>query len=144
MRRILVVAHKTLGGDRLRDEVRHKLEEGDCTFHLVVPEDHSGGGSWSEGQVHAAAQRVLDAGLTRFRELDRTGAVDFTGEVGDANPVNAVELITYRGEAFDEIILSTFPAGPSRWLHQDVPARMRRRFAVPITHVVAEREPAVP
>ena len=142
MRRILVVAHRTLGGDHLLDEVRRKLEEGGCSFHLVVPEDHSGVGSWTEGEVHAAAQRVLEAGLTRFRELDRTGAVDFTGEVGDSNPVNAVELVTYRGETFDEIILSTLPPGPSRWLHQDVPARMRRHFAVPITHVVAERETA--
>jgi hypothetical protein len=144
MRRILVVAHKTLGGDHLLEEVRRRMEEGDCSFHLVVPEDHSGGSSWSEGQVHAAAQRVLDAGLAKFRALDRTGSTDFTGEVGDSNPVNAVELITYRGETFDEILLSTFPAGPSRWIHQDVPARMRRHFAVPITHVVAEREPAFP
>jgi hypothetical protein len=142
MRRILVVAHKTLGGDQLLDEVRRRLEEGGCTFHLVVPEDHSGTGSWSEGQVHAAARKVLDEGLTRFRALDRAGSTDFTGEVGDVNPVNAVDAIVYRGEGFDEIILSTLPPGPSRWLHQDVPARMRRHFAVPITHVVAEREPA--
>ena len=144
MRRILVVAHKTLGGDHLLEEVRRRRAEGDCSFHLVVPEDHSGVGSWSEGQVHAAALRVLEAGLARFRDLDTTGSTDFTGEVGDPNPVNAVELITYRGETFDEIILSTLAPGPSRWLHQDVPARMRRRFAVPLTHVVAEREPAVP
>src|SRR3954465_8092657 len=83
MRRILVVAHKTLGGDRLRDEVRRRIEEGGCSFHLVVPEDHSVSGSWSEGQVHAAAERVLDEGLADFRALDPTGSADFTGEVGD-------------------------------------------------------------
>ncbi|MEY2436800.1 MAG: hypothetical protein QOH64_2395 [Acidimicrobiaceae bacterium] len=141
MRRILVVAHKTLGGDHLLDEVRRRLAEGDASFHLVVPEDHSGVGSWSEGQVHAAATKVLEAGLARFRELDPTGSTDFTGEIGDSNPVHAVNAIVYRGETFDEIILSTLPPGPSRWLHQDVPTRMRKEFAVPITHVVADRSP---
>jgi hypothetical protein len=144
MRRILVVAHKTLGGEHLLEEVRRRRAEGGCSFHLVVPEDHSHAGSWSEGQVHAAATRVLEEGLARFRDLDTTGATDFTGEVGDPNPVHAVNAIAYRGESFDEIILSTFPPGPSRWLHQDVPTRMRKTFAVPITHVVADREPAVP
>jgi hypothetical protein len=136
MRRILVVAHKTLGGDHLLDEVRRRLAEGDASFHLVVPEDHSGVGSWSEGQVHAAATKVLEAGLARFRELDPTGSSDFTGEIGDSNPVHAVNAIVYRGETFDEIILSTLPHSVSRWLHVDLPHRVAH-LGLPLTTVTA-------
>ncbi|MGI8685870.1 MAG: hypothetical protein ACR2MO_12440 [Acidimicrobiales bacterium] len=39
---------------------------------------------------------------------------------------------------FDEILLFTHPPGVSRWLHQDLPHRAQRQFAIPVTHVVAE------
>jgi hypothetical protein len=140
MRRILVVAHKTLGGEHLREEVQRRIAEGDVSFHLLVPERHPNDHAWTDGQVHRAAEAVLEEGLTSFRALDPTGKTSFTGEVGDVNPVHAVDQLLTRGERFDEIILSTLPPGPSRWLKQDVPHKMAREYTIPITHVVAERE----
>jgi hypothetical protein len=143
MRRILVVAHKTLGGSALLEEVRRRCGEGDVSFHLVVPVTHPHTAhNWTDAQVEAEAKRVLDEGLAQFRQLDPTGSVDFTGEVGDTNPVYAVNTIINRGERFDEIILSTLPSGPSRWLRSGVPKRMAQEFAVPITHVTGDRESA--
>ena len=43
---------------------------------------------------------------------------------------------------FDEVMLSTLPIGASRWLHLDLPTRVRRRYGVPVTHVVTELDPA--
>jgi hypothetical protein len=37
MRQILVVANQTLGGERLKEVVRERIDEGPCTFTLVVP-----------------------------------------------------------------------------------------------------------
>ena len=37
MRRYLVVAKQTLGGDHLAQKVRECLAGGPCTFHVVVP-----------------------------------------------------------------------------------------------------------
>jgi hypothetical protein len=142
MRRILVVAHRTLGGEHLREEVKRRLDEGDCSFHLLVPERHPNDHAWTDGEVQRAAEAVLDEGLRSFRELDPTGSTSFTGEVGDVNPLHAVDLLFIRGERFDEIILSTLPPGPSRWLKQDVPHKMAREYTIPITHVVADRQPA--
>lgn len=139
MRRILVVAHKTLGGSHLLEEVSRRIEDG-CRVHLLVPMNHPMG-SFSEASCHAAAEKVLEEGERRIRALDRAGKTDVTGEVGDPNPVYATEVLKNRGEQFDEIVVSTLPRGVSRWLLRDVPRRMGRVFpGIPIVHVVAEAE----
>jgi hypothetical protein len=138
MRRYLVVAHRTLGGQHLLEEVKRRQAEEPSHFHLLVPGHHPTGHNWTEHEVEEQARQVLEAGLARFAE---TGA-DVSGETGDTNPVYAVDAVLRR-EHFDEIILSTLPAGPSRWLKVDVPSRIRRQFNLPLTHLVGEEEPAV-
>jgi len=138
MRRYLVVAHKTLGGQHLLDEL-HRLREEDpyCTFHLVVPEHHPTRRGWTDHDVLMAARATLDQMLERLAEM-RIGA---TGEVGDANPVYAVGSTLRREgrDAFAGIILSTLPKGISRWWLLDVPRRMAAEYPdVPLTHLVAE------
>lgn len=137
MTRYLVVAHRTLGGDHLLDHVRGLMAEGDCSFHLLVPATHPTDRAWSDASARAAAAERLEEGLARFREA----GADVAGEVGDENPVYAVSTVLRR-QTFDRIILSTLPPGPSRWLHLDVPTRLRREAPIPVTHLVAEREGA--
>ncbi len=139
MRRYLVVAHRTLGGAHLLDHLLALREEGPCRFHLLVPEEHPTGHSWSDGAVEAAAQRRLREGLDRLHEV----GIVADGEVGDANPVYAVGVVLRRegADTFSGIVLSTLPPGPSRWLKMDVPARIRREYwQLPVTHLVAEAE----
>jgi hypothetical protein len=135
--RYLVVAHRTLGGQHLIDEVQRRMAEGPCQFHLLVPCHHPPNHSWTDHQVEAEATRVLEAGLERFRAL----GADVTGEIGDVNPVYAADIVLRHGH-FDGIILSTLPAGPSRWLKVDVPSRMRRQFSLPLTHLIGDAEAA--
>jgi nucleotide-binding universal stress UspA family protein len=142
MRHILVVAHKTLGGQHLLDELAQRLEHGGCAVHLVVPVTHPFG-AFTDASLHAEAVRVLDEGLRRIRALDPTGSIDVTGEVGDANPVYAAEVVRNRGQQVDEIIVSTLPRGVSHWILGNVPRRLERQFPeVEVTHLVAEAEPA--
>jgi len=132
MRLILVVANQTLLGDELLRAMQAKREEdGDTLFHLLVPEHHPKG-AWSEGQVHATTKARLAEARGHFAEQ----GIEVTGEIGDANPIQAVSDVMLR-ESFDEIIVSTLPAGPSHWLRADVPSRLRRHFSQPVTHVVA-------
>jgi hypothetical protein len=142
MRRYLIVAHKTLGGDHLMEHVRSLREEGPCRFLLLVPVQHPAGHPWTEGEVTAAARRTLQEGLDRFHGE----GIIADGETGDANPVEAVNNVVLREGpgAFTAIVLSTLPPGPSRWLHLDVPSRLRREHPeIPITHLVADRVPAL-
>jgi hypothetical protein len=67
--------------------------------------------------------------------------VEATGEVGSQDPVAAVRDAMRAGE-FAEVILSTLPPGISRWLHQDVPSRLRHAVPVPVTVVFPAEEPA--
>jgi len=141
MRRYLIVAHKTLGGDHLLEHVRSLRAEGPCRFLLLVPVEHPAGHMWTEGEVTATARVKLQEGLDRFHDE----GIIADGETGDANPVEAVNNVVLREGpgAFTKIILSTLPPGPSRWLHLDVPTRLRREHPeIPITHLVADRVPA--
>lgn len=136
MPRYLIVAHRTLGGARLMEHVKALRAGGPCRFHLLVPIEHPMG-AWSDGEVEAAARRALQAGLDRFND-ERIIA---DGEIGDANPVYAVGVVLRREgkDAFDGIVLSTLPPGPSRWLHLDVPSRMRKEYPdLPIELLVSE------
>jgi hypothetical protein len=142
MRRILVVAHKTLGGPHLLEEVGRRVKSGGCEVHVVVPLTHPMG-AFTEASCRAAAERVLAVGLRRIRDLDPTGTLAVTGEVGDANPVYAVQCVVNRGERVDEIIVSTLPRGASRWLLGDVPRRLAKAFPeVSVHHVLGAEEPA--
>lgn len=138
MRRYLVVANQTLGGEHLIDRVRQCLAGGPCRFHIVVPatppDEHL---TWTEGAATAIAQSRLEQALARFGDL----GADASGEVGDKNPILAIED-ALRNQEFDEIILSTLPPTISRWLKLDLPSRVAARFELPVTHLVAEAEAA--
>ena len=133
MRRYLVVANLTVTEPHLLDKVRDCMAAGEASFHIVVPATHDHGVVWTESQAQAEAKQRLDAGLEAFAAL----GADVTGEVGDPSPVQAVGDVLLQQD-FDEIILSTLPAGPSRWLKQDVVSRMSRRYDIPVTHVAAD------
>ncbi len=138
MRRYLVVANRTLGGDHLLAKVRECHASGSSEFHVLVPASHpTKDFTWTEGSDHKAAEARLAEALARFRAAGAT----VTGEVGDANPLEAMRDVMRR-QSFDEIILSTLPPGVSRWLGQDLPHRAERAFRVPIHHVVALEEVA--
>ena len=132
MRRYLVVANLTVTEPHLLDKVRECLATGEASFHIVVPASHPDGMTWTESQAHAEAEKRLEAGIAAFKGM----GVDVTGEVGDPSPVQAAGDVLLQQD-FDEIILSTLPAGPSRWLKQDVVSRMSRRYDIPVTHVAA-------
>jgi hypothetical protein len=137
MRRYLIVAHRTLCGEHLIEKVKECRAAGESEFHLLVPVQHPRDHQWSDGEVEHAARRVLDEGVARFADE----GIDVTGEVGDANPVEAIAAVL-RGRPFDEIILSTLPRGPSKWLKTDVLHRVERQFPLPVTHVMPSRQQA--
>lgn len=131
MKRVLVVANRTLCEQHLLDAVRARRDAGPVSFHLLVPASHPHG-TWSDSSAAKEARARLDDIL----ETLAIGGIPATGEVGDPNPVTAVEDLL-RKERFDEMILSTLPRGASRWLAQGVLKRMAR-FGMPVTHVVSE------
>jgi hypothetical protein len=134
-RRILVIANETVGGERLRDEIHSRSEGYDEHVLVVTPALNSHLRHWAsdEDNARVEAQKRLDASLERLR----SGGIDARGEVGDAEPLQAMED-ALRLFGADEIIISTHPEGRSHWLEKGIVETARERFAVPITHVVVD------
>ena len=137
MRTCLIVANQTLSGELLMERVRKLLAEGPCSFHVVVPATHTRDQAfYTEGASHAVAEKRLEAALERFRAM----GAEVEGEVGDASPMLAVRDCLMAG-GYDGVILSTLPPGASRWLKQDLPHRLERKYGVPVTHLTGQYEP---
>ena len=134
-RRILVVANETVGGSTLRECILSKSEGHRAKVLIVTPALNSPLKHWvsDEDDARAAAQQRLDASLARLAEQ----GVPARGEVGDAEPLQAIED-ALRTFGADEMIISTHPEGRSHWLEQGLVTKARERFAVPITHVVVD------
>jgi hypothetical protein len=133
-RRYLVVANQTLGGAHLLSLLR-ELAEQPSSFHVLVPATPPRDHLWTEGEARTIAHRRLDDALERFRSV----GIEATGEIGDERPLQALDDVLER-EAFDEIVLSTFPPGMSRWLRLDLPHRIQATYQLPVRHVIAARE----
>src|SRR5262245_5229836 len=133
--RILVIANETVGGRKLRELLRERSEGVREEVLVVSPALNSPLRTWTsdEDRAREAAQERLDASLSRLRDA----GINAHGEVGDGDPLQAIEdaLRTFGAE---ELIISTHPEGRSNWLERGVVEGARERFAVPITHVVVD------
>ena len=132
-----MIANETVGGGPLREEIRRRSEGYDEQVLVICPALNSPLRHWAsdEDGARVQAQERLNASLTQLREA----GVDAKGEVGDAEPLQAMED-ALRLFGADEIIISTHPEGRSHWLERGIVDAAKQRFAVPITHVVVDLE----
>jgi hypothetical protein len=135
-RLILVVANETVGGARLFDEIRARSEGYREQVLVLCPALNSALRYWAsdEDGARAQARDRLDASIGRLAQA----GIAARGEIGDADPLQAIED-ALRIFGADEIIISTHPPERSNWLERGVVTKARERFAVPITHVIGEQ-----
>ncbi|MFQ5557636.1 MAG: CBS domain-containing protein [Acidimicrobiales bacterium] len=121
--RWLVVGNRSLGGEALMAELARRVEVNrQIRFHVVVP--------LAVGGDLTAARERLETQLGLIGEL----GVPATGEIGDADPLAAIDAALRREHAMG-VILSTLPPGASRWLRSSVPGGVSRRVDVPVVVV---------
>lgn len=162
MERCLIVANQTLGGGQLVDAVRERVGRGEREFSVIVPAtlpEHEAG--WSGGfrlpddassplavaEMEEVARRreslIADAERRATDRLEQMVATirslggEADGSVGDADPVTAVKRML-ADQSFSEVIVSTLPAGISRWLKMDLPSRVARMTKAPVTTIEAQ------
>ena len=115
MPRYLVVANLTLGGEHLLEVLRERAEDPEARFHVLAPTSAAPDGFHMHDEEEATidAHRRLKESMRRFGEL---GVKEVTGELGSSRPNDAIgDVIRANShDTFDEIILSTLPAGPSK------------------------------
>jgi hypothetical protein len=146
MRRYLIVANQTLGGEQLSAKLTECMRAGPCRFYLVAPVTQTeASDQWAahglDGGVIPGAYKIaraLAAGRLQqeLAQLREAGA-DADGEVVDPHPIDASR------EEIDEIIVSTLPRRLSRWMAMDLPHRIRRATALPVTHISGPAGPSL-
>jgi hypothetical protein len=132
--RVLVVAHRTAATPALLDAVAARAETGPVEFTLLVPRSPHGLHRLvdPEDTDDVEAQAVLELALPL---LEQAAGAHVEGKIGDHNPYDAVnDAVNIDG--YDEIILSTLPVRVSRWLHSDLPSKLKM-LGIPITTVIA-------
>jgi hypothetical protein len=135
MTEILVVANRTLGGEKLIELARSRAQAvQDVSFRLVVPQSKPTAGLviYDEA-VRESAQIRVDLALTRAAQEGMRAS----GEVGDPDPFLAtMDAIALRRP--DEVIVSTHPATQSGWLRRDLIERIHNASGLPVEHVVTD------
>src|SRR3989442_8801759 len=121
---ILVVANQTADSEELLEALRLRSEQASVEYTLLLPARPGYGREKSRERLREAVDRL------------RASGVEAQGVIGDEDPVAAVKEVWDPGK-FDEIIVSTFPTGNSKWIQIDLPHRVERMTGVPVKHVVA-------
>jgi len=138
--RVLVLANRTMLADELNDALHDVEGSQKAEYRIVVPAnpvdtgqaEREGAAFVWEATEHAARER-LDQMLTGLREQGLT--VD--GSLGDYRPLVALDA-GIREFHPDRVVISTQPEDRSSWLRHGVVAEARRRYDVPVQHVVVQ------
>ena len=133
----LVVAHQTGISPELVQEVRPLVKaDSSCELTILVPatpanylQDESGLTAMEIAAKRAEESRIM---------LEAIGAKVTRKSVGDPDPLKAIEdELNQRNDPYTGLIICTLPEGISRWLKRDLPNQAKRKFSLPVTHVVA-------
>lgn len=133
MPKVLVVANRTVAGQKLLDAVRERHASG-AEFHLVVPLARPQHGNVIYDEAERDAARVRIDLATAYLASE---GIEVTGEVGDEDPYTAT-LDALAGYPADEILVSTLPETRSGWLRRDLVDRIRDATGLPVEHVVTD------
>jgi hypothetical protein len=133
--RVLIVAYQTADSPQLIDAVSRRAGAGSCTFTLLVPTRPRGLHRVVDPEdfgVGEAEARVAAAVPVLSRAADQ----EIVGIVGSHEPLAAIQdALNLLG--FDEVMISMLPSRLSRWLHLDLPRKVRA-LGVRVSEVLGE------
>ncbi len=133
----LVVANQTAISKELSDALLDKTSNTQgAEFILVVPATEIDKMVIPEaGHARQVAARRAGRALTHLTDL---GIPIVGAHVGGSSLMTAIDdAIRERAITYDGIIVSTFPAGVSAWLDNDLLKRLETAFHLPVIHVVS-------
>jgi hypothetical protein len=141
-RQVLIVAEQTADTRMLQATLARLADRYSCAFTVLVPVRtrgvYRGAGAAGVGAAGGpaglgvgGAEAWLDATLPA---LSRAAGHEVVGLVGREEPLMATrDALNLLG--FDQVIIWMPPAGESRWLHLDLPRRVRA-LGVPVSQVI--------
>jgi GABA permease len=133
-RHVLVVADSVLGGDGLRRALSER-DGAALRLDVLAPVLSSRTHYWTsdlDAEIDEARRR-LEASLAWLAAQ----GIDARGEVGDPDPLTAIED-ELRDFGADEVIVVTGVRDRSNRAEADVLARLKAELDVPVSHIVVE------
>jgi hypothetical protein len=134
-RRVLVIANRTCPCPVLADEIAAMAATAPTDVLVVAPALNSRLRHWVS-DVDGAVEQARDRLRAALAEL-RDRGVHARGEVGDANPLLAIED-ALAGFPAQELLIVTHPPRASNWLEHGLVDRAAERFGLPVRHLVSE------
>jgi hypothetical protein len=135
---ILVVANETADSRALQAAIRAVARrEGAAEVMIVAPALNSRVRHWcsDDDEARRAAELRLAECVNRLAAV----GIEAHGWVGDADPLQAIADAVHAAPV-ELLIVSTHPESRSNWLAHGIVERARRRFGLPVVHIVADGE----
>lgn len=131
-RRILVVADETVVGEEIPQEILEKARGLSAEVRVVFPALNTRLRHYVSDvdPAREEAQKRLERSIEKLGEE----GIAAQGEVGDSDPVQALEDALATGKA-DEVIIATRSPSRVNWLEKDIVDRARKVSDVPITYL---------
>jgi hypothetical protein len=137
--RVLVVTDTAEPSPSLRDAIRHRAENGDVKFRLIVLNP-------ARAELHLLHperhDRAAEAEITLRSALPQLELAAHAPVIGSVSvrhdPMDAIEETLF-AEPVDEIILDVPPHHFSSWLHQDLEHRLAH-FHTPVLTIRHEQK----
>lgn len=145
--KVLLIANRTLASRKVFERIVWLRDESATVeVHIVVPVTPSDDSPSVDHDLYGrpvvdylaidAATARLGAAVSTIAEL----GVEVTGELGSPDPLTALRTALRRDE-YGRVVLSTLPAGTSRWLRMDLVHRAQRLAgSIPVDHVIGDEE----
>ena len=129
--RVLVVTDTAEPSPSLREAIRHRAENGDVKFRLVVLNPARAELHLLHPERHDKAAEAEITLRSALPQLELAAHAPVIGSVSVRHdPMDAIEEILF-SEPVDEIILDVPPHHLSSWLHQDLEHRLAH-FHTPV------------
>jgi GABA permease len=133
MTRVLVITMSGIGVDEVRTTIARTYEP-DAEIHVVAPASEISRLDWL---ANAEDDARNNASVRAEEVADALPADDVGAEVGDSDPVQAIEDAIRLYDP-DEIVVVSSGRDGANWLEDGAVDEARDRFDLPISHVVVE------
>ena len=132
--RVLVVTDATEPTKSLRDAIRHRAENGDVQFRLIVLNPARAELHPLHPERHDRATQAETTLRSALPQLELAAHAPVIGSVSVRHdPMDAIEETLF-AEPVDEILLDVPPHHLSSWLHQDLEHRLAH-FNIPVVPI---------
>jgi hypothetical protein len=130
-RRVLVVATSNVDPDDASSAVAKRVDEG-TEIRVIAP---ASGLSRLDWLANAEDDERAQAAKRAERVAEAIPSDSVEAEVGDPDPLQAIDDAVRTFDP-DEVVLVTTADDDASWLEAGTDESARRRFDVPITHIV--------